>query len=294
MRSQKKSIYIGLLVIGLISPFIFVSSSLRPWGDHGLARLAQELINPIEYLWFATTSSVSQVWANYVSLSRASIENKMLKTKLGEMATRTADYEEQAKEITRLRNLLGFAQHYDRRLLVAEVMGGAKTSPFLSLRISRGIDHGVNVGMPVVTPEGVVGKIIRTGSDYSDLQLLTDPNFSIDVLIQRTRVRGVLRGLSGVRCTLNLNQKAEVRIGDTLVSSGIVGGFPKGLPVGQVIRISYETDNVSQVITIEPWVDYRRVEEVFVVESEDQELAKIVETAGFDWLEKSIRGNEGG
>ncbi len=147
--------------------------------------------------------------------------------------------------------------------------------------------------MPVVTPEGIVGKVIRTGTDYSDVQLLADTNFNIDILLQRTRVRGVLRGLSGTRCTLNLNQKAEVRIGDTLVSSGVVGSFPKGIPVGQVIRISYEADNVSQVITVDPWVDYRRVEEVFVIESEDRELAKLTETVGFDWLEKTIRTSDG-
>lgn len=283
-------------MIGVISPFIFLSSSLQPWGDRGLARISQELVYPIEYLWFATTGGIANTWSSYVSLSQAAIDNKKLKTEVAELQTRISDYEEQAKEITRLRSLMGFAEHYEKRLLVAEVMGGIRTSPFLSMRISRGLKNGVVVGMPVVTPAGVVGKIIRTGQEFSDLQLLTDPNFSIDVLIQRTRVRGVLRGLSGSRCTLSLNQNAEVKIGDTLISSGIVGGFPKGLPVGEVIRISYETDHVSQIITVEPWVDYRRVEEVFVVESPDLELSKIVETAGFEWLDKTMRINvqEGG
>ena len=80
----------------------------------------------------------------------------------------------------------------------------------------------------------------------------------------------------------------EIRIGDTIITSGILGGFPKGLPVGRVMRISYESDNVTQIITVEPWVDYRRVEEVFVIEQPDKELKKILDTAGRGWLEKSI------
>lgn len=295
MRNRRKTWLVALLIASVLSPLIFISSALQPWrGDNWFTSIIQEAVYPIEYAWFAVSTTVGDGWNGYISLSQASRENEKLKRQLAEQQSRTMDFDEQALEIARLRKLMGFAQHFERRLLVAEIIGSVRTSPFYSLRLSRGSNSGVKVGMPVVTPDGVVGKVIRSGSSFSDVQLLTDTNFHMDVLLQRTRVRGVLRGLSGSRCVLNLHQKAEVRIGDTLITSGIVGGFPKGMPIGQVVKISYESDNVSQVITVEPWVDYRRVEEVFVVESEDQELAKVVETAGFEWLENSLRGNEGG
>jgi rod shape-determining protein MreC len=148
--------------------------------------------------------------------------------------------------------------------------------------------------MPVVAADGIVGKVIRTGMHFSDVQLLVDSDFHLDVLLQRTRVRGVLSGAARTHCTLQLSKRVEIRIGDTLITSGIVGGFPKGLPVGRVMRITYESDNVAQTIDVEPWIDHRRVEEVMVIFSQDKELEKIVETAGPEWLDKAVGKAQGG
>ena len=73
-----------------------------------------------------------------------------------------------------------------------------------------------------------------------------------------------------------------------MVTSGIVGGFPKGLPVGRVMRITYETDNVAQSVTVEPWVDHRRLEEVMIILNPDPELEKIAETAGPSWTARAV------
>jgi rod shape-determining protein MreC len=148
--------------------------------------------------------------------------------------------------------------------------------------------------MPVVSSNGIVGKVIRAGFKFSDVQLIVDYDSNVDVLVQRNRIRGVLGGYANESCRLTLQRSAEVRIGDTLVTSGIVGSFPKGLPVGKVIRISFETDNVSQVITVEPWVDHRRLEEVIVLLRDDPELSRIAEAGGADWIETSTNPAAGG
>ncbi|MFY7929683.1 MAG: rod shape-determining protein MreC, partial [Oligoflexus sp.] len=193
----------------------------------------------------------------------------------------------------RLRELLGFAQHFQGAHVVAEVVGTRSYPSFKTLRISKGKRNGVKVGMPAVTAEGVVGRVIRAGQNFADVHLLIDSNFNLDVLLQRTRIRGVLKG-ADTHSVLKLNRRAEVRIGDTLVTSGIIGGFAKGLPVGKVIRISYESDNISQTITVEPWTDFDRVEEVIILENRDQELQKIIETAGDAWLDKPFEEQKGG
>ena len=96
------------------------------------------------------------------------------------------------------------------------------------MRLNKGTLDGKKVGMPVVSAKGVVGRVIRAGNKYSDVHLLIDINFNIDTLIQRNRVRTVLNG-DNIETSAKLNRKTEVRIGDTIITSGIVGGFPKGL-----------------------------------------------------------------
>ncbi len=204
------------------------------------------------------------------------------------MKSRLLSYDEQLLENERLRGLLDFSKKSERRLLAAEVIGHNTFGQFESLRIARGRHHGVNVGMPVVTADGVVGKIIRTGEFFSDVQLLVDSDFHLDVLLQRTRIRGVISGSERVECNLNLHRRVEIRIGDTIITSGIVGGFPKGLPVGKVKRISYDAENVAQHITIEPWIDHNRLEEVTIIFSPDPEVEKIVAAAGEDWINKNV------
>jgi rod shape-determining protein MreC len=286
-------IVIVLVVISVISPFFLLSTRLLPWsGTSRFTMLLQEVVYAFEISYDSVANFASNTWNEYIDLSRAAKENKKLKKEMSLLKVRSIDYEERVLEISRLRQLLGFMEHYEKKIAVAEVIGSPRVAPFLSVRIARGEIDDVKIGMPVVTAEGVVGRVIRSGLKFSDVQLLTDSNFNLDVLLQRTRVRGVLRGLTNGRCLLNLQRRVEIRIGDTIITSGIVGGFPKGIPVGRVIKISYESDNVSQIITVEPWVDYRRVEEVLVLQKPDLELEKIVETAGKEWLEKTL--NEAG
>jgi rod shape-determining protein MreC len=285
----KKAAMITLLVSAVIAPFVLFSSPLKSWqSSHWLVTLLQETIYPVERGWHLGTSQVVRLWQNYVYLSEAARENEALKQKLNFLEARVLAYDEQILENDRLRKLLGFSGRSEKRLLAAEVVGHNQFATFETLRISRGSLDGVKLGMPVVAADGVVGKVIRVGQAFSDVQLVVDSDFHMDVLLQRTRVRGVLSGASKGQCILQLHKRVEIRIGDTLITSGIVGGFPKGLPIGRVIRITYETENVAQSVTVEPWVDHRRLEEVMVILSTDPELETIAEVGGTPWMERAL------
>lgn len=291
-RNKAKMFWRVVLVLSLLSPFVFLSSTLRPWiSSSGALLIAQEIIYPFEYVWDAGNRFSSGVWNHYIDLTHVSEENTRLAKEISVMKSQMLDYDEKQTEIGRLRSLLGFAQHFQGTHIIAEIVGSQIYPSFKTMRISKGKQDGVGVGMPVVTAEGVVGRVIRSGQKFSDVHLLVDTNFNIDVLVQRTRIRGVLKG-SDNDCVLKLNRRVEVRIGDTLVTSGIIGGFSKGLPIGKVVRIAYESDHISQTITVEPWVNFNRIEEVIVLENHDKELQKIMETAGEDWLNKPFRDNE--
>lgn len=284
-----------LIFTALVSPFVLFSSSLLPnRGNHTFSAVIQEIVYPMQITWNRLGTGISNTWNKYVNLVDTAQENTILRDKIKNLETRTLDYESKVRELDRLQQLMGFVGKHELKLLPAIVVGTANTNNFDILRLGRGFKDGVKVGMPVIASQGVVGRIMRTGLMHSDVLLLTDSKSSIDVLVERTRVRGIIQGSEGGRLKLELRRRTDVKIGDEVVTSGIVGSFQKGLPIGRVIRIEYTNDNLAQTVTVDPWVDYRQVEEVAIVESEDSGIALIEEIAGQDWLEKSLTRRGGG
>lgn len=274
-----------LLAVLLLAPLLFFSSSMRPHHDR-ITGLLQELVYPLEYVLHASITLAKRVWYGYIDLRDTAAANARLRVRLAKLQTRLQLYEEKNAESRRLRALLGLSQRSPIETVAAEVVAQAGSFPFLAVRVNRGSRAKVNVGMAVIGAAGVVGRVLRVGQRHADVQLLTDSGFYIDILVQRTRLRGMLRG-NLHNCVLQMPQSADLRIGDTIVTSGLVGNFPKGLPIGRVVRISYEANNVAQQITVEPWVDYRQLEEVSILLQRSSVTQRIVSSGS--WLHEGVR-----
>ncbi len=277
----------GLLILSaLVAPFLFFSAPRIPWAKEAspLLNLGQEILYPFEYAWHSSVRFFIDNWSRYFYLVGVEKENEVLRKDLFHLQTKILDYDHQVAEVTRLRDLLSFSGSLTKKMLIAEVIGTMGHPPFQTIRIGRGNKSGVRVGMPVISSKGVVGRVLRTGYAFADIQRLGDAHFNLDVIIERNRIRGILKGLDDNRCLLQLHRRTDVRIGDTIVTSGMSGGFPKGLPVGIVVRISYEMDNISQVITMKPWVEPQGLDELMVLQQTSDDIDTISETAGDDWL----------
>jgi rod shape-determining protein MreC len=136
---------------------------------------------------------------------------------------------------------------------------------FESLVLDKGARHGIEPGMPVLAPEGIVGVIAATSAHAARVLLLTDPNSGVDVLVQRTRVRGIVSGRLEQAAILKYVGRAEdVRAGDRIVTSGLDGVFPKGMPVGRVTRVSRDDPGLFLYAEVAPAADTTRLEEVLV------------------------------
>jgi len=294
IKDGKKVLNRFLVAAALLAPFLLFSSKLLPnRGNSPIVGAFQEVLYPLQLGWNRLGLGIYNTWKHYVHLTNVAEENRKLKEVIKNLETRTLDYQSKIKELDRLQQLMGFVEKHELKLLPAIVIGSANNNNFDILRLGRGAADGVKIGMPVIAAQGIVGRVMRTGLKHSDVLLLTDSKSSIDVIVERTRVRGIIQGSEGGRLKLELRRRSDVKIGDEIVTSGIVGSFQKGLPIGKVIRIEYSADDLAQTITIEPWVDYRQLEEVAVVESEDSGIAIIQEVAGQDWLEMSLskKGN---
>ena len=145
--------------------------------------------------------------------------------------------------------------------------------------MNRGTSHGIRVGMAVVHPRGVVGQVVAVSPNFSHVLLLTDHSSGVDVMTQDSRARGVVEGIGADHCELRyVSKQTPVRVGDTVLTSGMDGVFPKGLLVGSVSKVAVETGTLLQNIEVKVAVDLDKLEEVLVVSGETEQV-KIVEEA---------------
>ncbi len=276
-------------VISIFAILLFFSLKLSTYeGDNSYLLIFKNAADLLTVGWNKVLKKSDDVYDHYVNLHDAAVKNTELMSTNQELQARLLTLEEKTLEINRLRILLEFKEKSNDPLTFAEVYGGRYSSPFKTLTLSKGKSSGIAVGMPVISGKGVVGRILRVRDQLSEVQLLVDYDFHLDVLIQRNRVRSILVGNSRDDATLHVQKGTDVRIGDVIVTSGIVGSFPKGIPVGIVTQVSFESERVSQLVTIEPYVDWKRVDEVIVLLKNDANLEKIVKVGGEEWLDKSL------
>ena len=124
--------------------------------------------------------------------------------------------------------------------------------------------------MPVIHPDGAIGKIIRVGSRFSDVQTISNVNFKTHAMIQRTRQKGVVSVNNHSTLIFSVEEQIPVKIGDTIVTSGKIGGFPKGVGIGQVTKVSYNNSLLSQIIEVNSFATPETTEKVIVIHSRNK------------------------
>jgi rod shape-determining protein MreC len=167
---------------------------------------------------------------------------------------------------SRLKQLLDFRGHLSGTAVTASIIANSASSWFQSCLLDKGSADGVRKGMAVVTPLGVVGQVVSVTPRTAKVLLLTDPNSGIDVLVQRTRARGIVSGSLENGTVLKYVKRSEdIQEGDRLITSGTDGVFPKGMMVGTVIKVMKQHIGLFQFVEVLPAVQPARVEDVLVV-----------------------------
>ena len=186
------------------------------------------------------------------------------------------DYEELAAENERLRELLEYKQtNVHKELKVAQIIGKEPGNWFEVFTIDVGAGDGVAVGMPVVTPDGLVGRVEEVGLSWAKVMSIIDVRSSVSAIMERTRDTGVVKGTIGaddLTATLTMNYlplDTDIIEGDTVLTSGYDEVYPKGLIIGSVT--SSQDQSGGKLVSVEPSVDFRRLEEVMVLISTQEE-----------------------
>ena len=259
-----------LCSLGLLS-----ANARSPGRIDPLGHVFLELMAPFQRLTAGIGGMTRGLLDRYVLLVGTQAENERLKTHIRDLERRSTHQSEMELMNRRLKRLLALERELPTKAVAASVTARDGSVWFQSLTLNKGELDGIKVGMPVIAPEGVVGLISSTSMHASRVLLLTDPNSGIDVLVQRTRVRGILSGLLEQGTTLKYVKRSDdVRVGDRVVASGLDGVFPKGLPVGRVTSVSRKDRGLFLYAEVAPAADASRLEEVLIAMPSGEELRR--------------------
>ncbi|MCQ2120422.1 MAG: rod shape-determining protein MreC [Fibrobacter sp.] len=197
-------------------------------------------------------------------------ENEQLKEENAKLRQETYYASEGLQELARLHTLVRFDDKWDYPIVTARVVGHNPGRFLTTIIINRGTSHGVKENMPVFSMDGLVGKVTKAALTHSRVQLLVDPNLKLSVLERRTRVVGFLESVDGHLLSAQIPTHAGVQVGDTLITSGLGGIFPKGIPVGTVKEIRSADLEVMRMMDVAPFQVFSKLEEVFVMEKEPE------------------------
>lgn len=213
----------------------------------------------------AIIDGVRGIWSGYVALQQVQEENIALKQELQTLQVRLQQERAEAQRTDNLRQLLELRERANLDTVAAEVIAGAASPDFKTVTIDKGSSESLETDMAVISPAGVVGRLIMPSRRASQVQLLIDRNAAAGALIERTRVQGIVVGIGdGLLRMQYVPGTSDVKTGDLVVTSGIDGIFPKGFVIGTIDHTERGAGAYHEIV-IRPAVDFSRLEEVLVV-----------------------------
>ena len=258
------------LLIALVLLVVFSALSLSLKQSPALRKVQGLVVSltapPLQGLEYLGRS-VKRVWLEYFYLVGLRQENADLSHKIEEYRQKEVRYQEALQAQTHLEALLDLKRQVALPVIGARVIAYDPSLWSRCAIIDQGKAQGVKEGMPVLAPQGLVGRIVEAYPQYSKVMLIVDRKSGADAMVQRTRVRGILQGKGGNRCSLEFVPKsADVQPGDLVLASGLAGLYPKGLVFGKVTQANKKNPGVFQEIEVTPAVDLSALEEVLVVQ----------------------------
>ena len=248
------------------------TSFIRIWMLDSLA--------PMEKLVDRTLHSIGYVWDGYIALIGTHNENQRLQSLVDELQMKLGRQQEDVLEAQRLRSLLSFGNSGVGRTVVARVIGGDPTRANRTVTIDKGLSHSCKPDSAVITPQGIVGRVIHASNFFSIVQMILDSQSGVGIMMQSTRRQGLLRGTGGGMLELEyIDDDNDLKEGDGLITSGLDRIYPKGLPVGVIASIGPRR-GLFKAVQVRPAADLGRLEEVICVIDRPQQFDVVDPTLG--------------
>jgi rod shape-determining protein MreC len=256
-----------IVVLSLLFILMSLSSKTRILGETRtlFERTVMTIFSPVPRAVNWVGGTTSDMFHGYVDMRRAVNENLDLHRKLASLTTENLKLRQSATEMRRLRSLLGYSEQFNLQTSMAQAIMLDTSGRFKSIIIDRGSSDGIEVNDPVVNANGLIGRVVLTTKDMAKIQLITDSNAAVGALVERTRRQGVIRGDGAGAAEMNeVPSLADIVPGDRVLTAGIDGIYPKGIPIGVVLKAD-KGPNLFKDIVVKPSVDVGSIEEVIII-----------------------------
>ena len=256
-----------IVVLSLLFVLMSLSNQTRYIGETRtmFERTVMTIFSPVPKFVNWVGGAAQDMHHGYLDMRRAVNENVELRRKVASLTTENLKLRQSGSDMRRLRSLLAYAEQFDFQTSMAQTIMLDTAGRFKSIIIDRGSADGVEVNDVIANANGLIGRVVLTTNDLAKVQLVTDNNCSVGALIERTRRQGVVRGSGGASVQMfDIPALADVQPGDRVLTAGIDGIFPKGIPVGTVVRAE-PGQSLFKSVTVRPAVDFGTIEEVIVI-----------------------------
>jgi rod shape-determining protein MreC len=276
-RYRNLTILVGVLFLQVLGLAVQVKRSADAEHTRLIRIWAVDAITPLEGVLVRVQNEANDLWHNYFFLRGVRAENRQLKEQIEQMRLQQVRLSEDAAQAHRLQSLLAFKEQVVIKTIPAQVIGSSGSDLSRSIYIDKGSNQGIEQDMAVITAGGIVGKVLRVYPSTSLVLMINDQSSGVGVLLENSRLQGVLRGtIDGELILERVMSDEHVAPGEAVLSSGGDQIFPKGFPVGTVSKVSPGKELFLN-IKVHAAADLSRLEEVLVVTEKQEREAPVAE-----------------
>ena len=272
MTEFRSRVFIAFLAVGLVGiALVNMVVDRRAFGEGGRelswwSGIVLDAAVPVQKMIAVPFDLARGAWNEYLAVLDVRDENSGLRSRLATVEEENLQLREALVASGRLQRIAEMRDEFEIPMLPAELVGLDVSTWFRSALIDRGRSRGVHAGMPVVSEKsGLVGLVTTTSRSAAKLMLLIDRQSAVDGVVQRSRARGVVRGGKESLEFEFVARGGDVQAGDVVITSGLDGVYPKGLRIGEVTAVTDPGSRLLQTATLDPAVDFGRLEQVFVM-----------------------------
>ena len=279
MKLLKNKLTVTIIVLSVA--FLGLITLTVSRDDKGLESGAGSTLNPVQKVAYGFNRGIKDFVDFFLNFSDVRDENKELKKENDKLKAEIDEYSKLKEENERLQKVLNFKDeknNYD--YIGTNIIGISGDSILNGYIVDRGKDDGIEKGMVVISADGLVGQVSSVGKNWAIVQCIVNENVKVAVMVDSTRENtGILQGYkdyfnNNLAKVLNLPMDSEVKEGDVIVTSGLGGYYPKEIKIGEVVSVEEDRVKVMKSAIVKPYVDFNKIEELFIVAPKDKREIK--------------------
>ena len=279
MKLLKNKLTVTIIVLSVAFLGLITLTVSRE--DKGFESGAGSTLNPVQKVAYGFNRGVKDFVDFFLNFSDVRDENKELKKENDKLKAEIDEYSKLKEENERLQKVLNFKDeknNYD--YIGTNIIGISGDSILNGYIVDRGKDDGIEKGMVVISADGLVGQVSSVGNNWAIVQCIVNENVKVAVMVDSTRENtGILQGYkdyfnNNLAKVLNLPMDSEVKEGDIIVTSGLGGYYPKEIKIGEVVSVEEDRVKVMKSAIVKPYVDFNKIEELFIVAPKDKREIK--------------------